>query len=134
MKIKSSIILLLGLGVSLLLSSCSTTTTEYISPEEFAQIATNFDTSIHRNNFIGAVGKRVYYEQSSPHLVLDFLGLSDGLHYTIYWTEFEEVPTELIKKLQKSKEEKQKRVEEYKNRNNLYRNNLYQLNRQQGDK
>ena len=111
---KLSIVLLIALSITFCLSSCSNTQTKYLSPDDFVKAADLSDTSIHGNNFIGASGNRVYLEHSSPQILLDILGIDSDLRYTIFWTEFKEIPTELINKLQKSKSEKQKRIKEYK--------------------
>lgn len=110
---KKLIALLLLITITIASISCSNTKTLYLSPDEFIQRSDNFDTSVQGNNFIGAVGNRFYFEQSTSISVLNFLGLSDELNYTIFWTEFQEVPEDFLNNLQKAKNEKAQRLKAY---------------------
>lgn len=91
--------------LSMLISSCSSTKIEYMTPNDFKEAAKMPYTSVYSTDYIGRVGNRVYIQHANAITLMHMLGLSKQQNYTIYWTEFSELPVDFIDKLEKQKEQ-----------------------------
>jgi len=84
-------ILVLGVGIGLLVSECTSTRIKRLTGTEFVNQAEQMKeiSSFHWTTYVGSSSQRAYLEYGHPA----FIG--KGVHTTVYWVPLAELPKDI---------------------------------------
>ena len=106
---KSECILGVAIGflTMVLLNGCASTKLHYLEPEDFIEVSKqSSDGSSCKLTYLGTSDNHIYCEFMNIINWNSFLNWSKKTTYTVYWTDVNEVPQDVVKELESKRSKK----------------------------
>jgi hypothetical protein len=82
------------------LNGCASTKLRYVEPENFIEVSRHASGGSCKVTYLGTSDNRIYCEFMNVIDWNSFLSRSKKTTYTVYWTDLDEVPQEVVKELE----------------------------------